>query len=244
MTAHADAPVDGVINFRDTGGLPAAGGVTRAGVLYRSAHLAHLTTEGRAALGARGVRRIVDLRSDEEVVWEPSLVEGLDLEVVRVPLFLGSMASLFDRDVTLAELYRSLIDEAGDRVVEAARGVLTAQPALVHCTVGKDRTGVVVALVLAAVGVEADAIVADYAATESGLPPERNARVLASLRRAYPEARNLEELATRAPAEVMRALLAEVDERHGSAAEYLRAHGMAEEELAALRTILIAPESA
>jgi protein-tyrosine phosphatase len=73
------------------------------------------------------------------------------------------VASFFDRDVTLAELYRSLIDDAGDRVVAAARGVLAAQPALVHCTVGKDRTGVVVALMLAAVGVEVDAVVADYA---------------------------------------------------------------------------------
>ena len=242
MTARADAP-DGVINFRDTGGLPAADGVTRTGVLYRSANLARLTTEGRAALGALGVRRIVDLRSDDEVAWEPSLVEGLELDVVRVPLFLGSVASFFDRDVTLAELYRSLIDDAGDRVVAAARGVLAAQPALVHCTVGKDRTGVVVALMLAAVGVEVESVVADYAATESSLPPERNARILAALRRAHPDARNLEELATRAPAEVMRALLAEVNERHGSAADYLRAHGLAEAELAALRRILIRPES-
>ncbi len=84
---------------------------------------------------------------------------------------------------------------------------------------------------------------ADYAATESSLPPERNARILAALRRAHPDARNLEELATRAPAEVMRALLSEVDERHGSAADYLRAHGLAEVELAALRRILIRPES-
>ncbi|MBN9178442.1 MAG: tyrosine-protein phosphatase [Microbacterium sp.] len=240
MTARRVEPVDGVFNFRDTGGLPAGTGITRAGVLYRSANLAHVTAAGRTALGALGVRRIVDLRDDDEVAWEPSLVEGLDVEIVRVPLFLGSVASFFERDVTLGELYRSLIDESGDRVVEAVRAILAAQPALVHCTVGKDRTGVVVALLLTAAGVEVDAVVADYAATESSLPPERNARVLTYLRRAHPAARNVDELATRAPAEVMRALLAEIEERHGSVAGYLSAHGLDAGELAALRGILIA----
>ena len=77
--------------------------------------------------------------------------------------------------------------------------MLADQPVLVHCSVGKDRTGVTVALTLAAAGVDEAAVVADYARTETLLPPERNARILAYLQQEHPGARHLEELATRSP---------------------------------------------
>ena len=94
-------------------------------------------------------------------------------------------------------------------------------------------------LMLDAVGVERDAVIADYARTETLLPPERNARIVAYLRQAHPEARNLEELATRSPAPVMRELLDDLDARFGSTAGYLRAHGITGDELAQLRRTLV-----
>ena len=162
--------VSGALNFRDVGGLPASGGVTRAGVLFRSGNLAGLDDAGRDALVGLGIRRVVDLRADDEVAVEPSRVGGLDLETIRIPLFLGSVASFFVEDRSLADVYRGLVDESADRMVAVARAVIAGAPALVHCTVGKDRTGVAVALLLDAVGVEHDAIVADYARTEAMLP--------------------------------------------------------------------------
>lgn len=240
MTASGTL-VPGAMNFRDVGGLPAEGGVTRSGVLYRSGNLAAVTDEGRAALRGLGLRRIIDLRDDVEVRWEPSRIDGLDLETQRVPLFTGSVASFFAADVNLAGLYSSLIDESADQVVEVVRGIIQAQPVLVHCTVGKDRTGVVVALTLAAAGVETEAVIADYARTESMLPAERNAAVLRQLRTMHPDAVNLEELATRSPAPVMRAMLKHLDAVFGSPADYLRANGLADDEIAQLRRILIAP---
>ncbi|GAA3038465.1 tyrosine-protein phosphatase [Microbacterium dextranolyticum] len=237
--ASEPARVAGALNFRDTGGLPADRGRTRTGVLFRSGNLAGLTGEGRADLAGLRVRRIVDLRADEEIAAEPSLVTGLDLDTVHAPLFLGSAASFFIEDITLPDMYRALVDGAADRLVLIARSVIERHPVLVHCTVGKDRTGVAVAILLAAVGVDKEAIVADYARTEHLLPPERNARVVAFLRALHPDARHLEQLATRSPAPVMRELLTGVDERFGSAADYLRAHGLRTDELDALAGILI-----
>lgn len=231
--------VSGALNFRDVGGLPAREGTTRSGVLFRSGNLAGLDDTGRDALVGLGIRRIVDLRADDEVAIEPSRVAGLDLETIRIPLFLGSVASFFIEDLSLADVYRGLVDESAERLVEVARAVLEGAPALVHCTVGKDRTGVVVALLLDAVGVEEDAIVADYARTEQKLPAERNARVLAYLRGVHPNARHLEDLATRSPAPVLRGLLEDVRARFGSAEGYLVANGLRTDEVEALAGILI-----
>ncbi len=246
MTGAVDASVSvsGVMNFRDVGGLPAGAARTRSGVLFRSGGLARLDDGGRAAFERLGIRRIVDLREDDELAFEPSRTAGLDVETVRVPLFLGSAASFFTDDISLQGMYRQLVDTAPERIVEVVRGVLGAQPVLVHCTVGKDRTGVTVALMLAAVGVDRHAVVADYARTEALLPPERNRRVVAHLRALHPEARHLEDLVTRAPASVLRALLDDLDERFGSVAGYLRAHGITDEELVALRGVLVDDESA
>lgn len=231
--------VPGALNFRDIGGLPAGDAVTRSGVLFRSGNLARLEDDGRAALGALGIRRIVDLREDDELTRDPSLVEGLDMDTVRAPLFLGSTASFFTHDVSLADMYRGLIDGAADRIVEVVRSVIQTQPVLVHCTVGKDRTGITVALMLAAVGVEDEAVIADYALTETLLPAERNERIVAYLRRMHPEAVHLEELATRSPAVVMRGMLADLHDRFGGPVEYLRAHGLTENELTELRRVLL-----
>lgn len=234
-----DSLVPGAMNFRDIGGLSVAGARTRSGVLYRSGNLADIGEPGRAALQRLGVRRIIDLRDDEEVRRSPSLVEGLDVATRRVPLFLGSVASFFEHDTSLSQLYASLVDDSADRVVEVVRGVVRDQPVLVHCTIGKDRTGVTVALALAAAGVDREAIVADYARTERMLPPERNAQIVARLRATHPEAKHLEELATRSPASVMRDLLERLDRDYGSPTDYLRSHGLGDDEIGELRRILI-----
>ncbi|MDL5353208.1 tyrosine-protein phosphatase [Microbacterium sp. zg-YB36] len=231
--------VSGALNFRDVGGLPAGSGVTRSGVLFRSGNLARLDEGGRATLRELGLRRVIDLRADDEIAREPSLLDGLSVQTLRVPLFLGSAASFFERDVGLDDFYRTMLDEAADRVVDVVRGVLADQPVLVHCTVGKDRTGVTVALTLAAAGVDEEAVVADYARTEAMLPAQRNARVLAYLRSQHPEAQFLEELATKSPAAAMRTLLEGLRAQYGAPVEFLRAHGLTDDEIAELARVLV-----
>ncbi|WP_345801985.1 tyrosine-protein phosphatase [Microbacterium sp. AZCO] len=236
----SDALVPGAVNLRDVGGLPADGGLTRERVLYRSGNLAHLEAPGVAALGELRLRRIIDLRDDEEVAHAPSRLGDLAITTQRAPLFLGSVASFFEDDIPLDEMYRRIVDDSSERVVEVVRGIIADQPVLVHCTVGKDRTGVTVALTLAAAGVDEDAVVADYARTEGLLPQWRNRRVVKRLRKLHPDAVHLEDLATRSPAPVMAGLLADLRERYGSVADYLRAHDVSDDELAELRGILIA----
>lgn len=239
MSGDASLSVPGALNFRDTGGLPAGTTMTRSGVLYRSGNLFRVDDDGRRALGDLGLRRIIDLRDDDEVRSEPTVLGDLLIPTQRVPLFLGSVASLFRADMSLESMYRSLVDDSAPRVLEVVRGVIAEQPVLVHCTIGKDRTGVTIALILAAAGVDEDAVVADYARTETLLPAERNAPILAYLRAHHPDAPQLVDLATRSPAPVMRALLSDLRERYGSPADYLRAHGLADAELAELRRVIL-----
>lgn len=232
--------IDGVTNIRDVGGIPTADGRIRSGVLLRSGQLSGATTAGAAALRAN-VRHIVDLRDGEEVAAEPTEIEGPD--TTHLPLFLGSVRSFFESDTSLDDLYLHLLEESGERLVDAIRIIATGEKTLVHCTVGKDRTGVTVALALSAVGADREAVIADYALTESQLPAQRSQRIAAYLRAQHPEAVHAVALATQSPAPVMRRLLEQVDQRWGSAAGYLRAHGMTEAELEALTTALVEPAS-
>ena len=228
--------IDGVNNIRDVGGMPAEGGRIRSGVLLRSGQLSGATTTGATVL-RRSVQHIVDLRDGEEVAAEPTEIEGPD--TTHLPLFLGSVRSFFEADTSLDDLYLHLLEESGERLVEAIRIIAAGAPTLVHCTVGKDRTGVTVALALSAVGADRAAVIAAYALTESQLPAQRSQRIAAYLRAQHPEAVHAVALATQSPAPVMRRLLEQVDERWGSAAGYLRAQGMTEEELAALKATLL-----
>jgi len=231
--------VGGVANVRDVGGMPARGGRIRTGVLLRSGHLAGATRAGVEQLCAH-VERVVDLRSVDEAKYEPSA--DLGLPTTHLPLFLGSVASFFEEDSSLDDLYRHLLEQSGPRIVDAIRVIAEGRPTLVHCTVGKDRTGVTIALALAAVDADRECIIADYAMTESQLPAERNRRIVEYLRSRHPEAQHAVALATRSPDPVMRALLSSIDEQYGSVAGYLRSHGMSEVELTALRDALVEPD--
>ncbi len=228
--------IEGVWNVRDLGGLPAQGGRIREGRLLRSANLAGATADGAARL-ADLVDRIVDLRADDEVAADPTVVTGP--AITRLPLFHGSVDSFFEEDKSLDEVYRHLLEDSAARLIAALRVISAGERTLVHCTVGKDRTGVTVALALDAVGVDREAIIADYALTESQLPAERNRRIAEYLSARHPQAQHIVALATRSPAEAMRALLGMIDERWGSTPAYLRAQGMTDADLDALREALV-----
>lgn len=242
MTGEHDsggALVPGAVNFRDVGGLPAGSGRTRGGVLYRAGQPGRLDSAGRDAISSLGLRRAIDLRAEDEIAAAPSVFEALGIPVQRVPIFLGSVGSFFEDDLSLPELYRHIVEDASTAVVEVVRGIVEDQPVVVQCTVGKDRTGVTVALTLAAAGVDQDAVVGDYARTESLLPAQRSRSVLGWLRTQHPHARNLEDLVARSPAPVMRELLGGLDAQFGSAAGYLEAHGLDAGEVRELRRILV-----
>lgn len=232
-------------NLRDTGGLPTPAGPTRRGVLLRgdlpvatgTADLAEVA----AAVEPLGLGLVVDLRSDEEATDSPSAFAALGLPVVRHDL-LGVPASLVvDQAWTLRRLTTHLLLARGETLVAAARDVArTPGPVLVHCTAGKDRTGVLVAALLHAVGVPAREVAADYAVSGRRLGGAWLDRRVVELRGLHPEGTVLDPaLLAGAPAGLMLELLVGVRRRWGGAAGLLRAHGLDAADLEALRARLV-----
>jgi len=164
------------LNFRDVGGLPAGVGKrVRPGVLYRSEGPANFTNEHRRELGELGIKLIGDLRAEAERRV--------------VPNDWSATARLFNLEVTLdlhktsnegwSELRHNPSEANARRTMKANYAAMPAVlhpfmpglidailgeeiPALLHCTAGKDRTGVLVALLLTLLGVPHEAVVADY----------------------------------------------------------------------------------
>ncbi|MFC4036951.1 tyrosine-protein phosphatase [Dactylosporangium siamense] len=172
MTANMAWP--GGRNVRDLGGRALRdGGVTRSGLVFRSAAPEHLTDAGWAAARATGIRTVVDLRNaptetgrtaDHPVIRADSL-DGLVF--VAAPTedpddaeFLRVCGPWLDHPRSWADNARL----APARVAGAVRAVAAARPAvLVHCAGGRDRTGMICAMLLVLAGATADAVVDDYA---------------------------------------------------------------------------------
>ncbi|OJX75020.1 tyrosine-protein phosphatase [Leifsonia sp. 71-9] len=237
-------PVPGTYNFRDVGGYPAEGGSTRDGKLFRADALGRLGDAGKESLRELGVRVVIDLRDDFEVDSLPDDLDGLDVEVLRLPVFEGSGASQATIGATLADLYEKIVLQHRDVVVRALREIADTgdEPVVVHCTAGKDRTGVVVALALLAVGVDRETVLDDYAATQANLAGEWLEGMLALVRGYGVEITpDLQVIMGGSPREAMAAVLDLIDRDFGGVRAYLLDAGLDEVELAKLRSVLIQP---
>lgn len=180
MSAPAEiAAIDGVSNFRDFGGLKARDGVSVAARrLFRSANPARITPEGAAQLARLGIATIVDLRGVAERTKALADLGGAPIAVRATPIepktSVKLRAMLSEPGVQAAQIrdlmidsYRGYVNDAAPAFGAAFHAILaeTDGALLVHCTAGKDRTGFVVAVLQAALGVSHDAILADYLAT-------------------------------------------------------------------------------
>ena len=229
--------LEGLDNIRDVGGLPLrGGGTTRRGVLLRSASLRYCTPSDVTHLVEEfGLRLVLDLRTRREIELYVSPTAFADAGVETVALSFipeeGRELPETEEDVDpLTHIYLGYLRDRSENVVAAVRRLSSAGPTLVHCAAGKDRTGVFVALVLDAVGIERDAVVADYALTGE--------RVEALFRRwtaasGDPMPADLTPHLPRA--EAMAAVLDHLDAEHGGAAGWLIAHGLEDDALTRLR---------
>lgn len=242
MAAVAYEPVwidwPACVNARDLGGLPtASGGVIRAGALVRTDDLRHLTAAGKAAVTAYGVRRVVDLRNDEELERWPNPFAG----EASIYAHRAVAPTPGDPIEDLAAEYVRMVDIHAP-LFAAAVGAIASAPAggvVVHCSGGKDRTGVVAALALSVAGVADDYLLADYLATGDRLHliNERNFP-----RNGDPSAlARAERLHGRMDAAVLTGVLAHLGRTYGGAEGYLRHGGLDEGSLDALRTRLVDP---
>jgi protein-tyrosine phosphatase len=178
----------GVRNFRDVGGLPTVDGRrVRHGVLFRSGHLAHATQEDAAFLSSLGLHTIFDFRNAADQKLEGPDVALPGVRNVNLPLSDPADGAEFwkmVRDGDIDQLRGILADGKGaNRMITSYRTIIkerTAEhaqvlhalaedsvPALMHCAAGKDRAGLSIAVTLLALGVERDAIVEDYLASNA-----------------------------------------------------------------------------
>ena len=241
----------GAFNLRDLGGLRAAGGqLVAPRRLLRADSLSHLTAEDVAVLVDEvGLRLVIDLRTSVETELEgrgllsDSRVGYLNLPLRATGRLREDMAP-DTSDIDLASAYLVYLEHSVDSVLAVVTALADPAnlPAVVHCTVGKDRTGVIVALVLQALGIESEEIVEDYAATSANV-----AAIFDRLRsRAlYKEVRLHEMPASvfTAEADTMRRFLDRLTSEHGGAEAWLFDHGLPAVTLDALRTNLLTPAS-
>ncbi|MBX6389705.1 MAG: tyrosine-protein phosphatase [Frankia sp.] len=244
------AEVATLVNLRDVGGLPtSAGGQTRPGVLYRS----EAPRPGDAVPDTVPVwppRTVIDLRSGMERDEHPLAGNGTQVHVV--PLLGEQLAGDAEQARSalsggLQTLYLAMLEHCAPGLVEVLRLAAGAPgPVLVHCAVGKDRTGVSVALLLRAAGVTRQAVLADYLATGPNMPgvlrrlgyravlPDQMLDVVPGSQ----EALRRELAAVNLAAAT--AVLDVVDSHPGGAAGWLLSHGAEDDTLAAWQSRILA----
>jgi protein-tyrosine phosphatase len=216
---------EGCFNARDLGGLPTADGhTTRHGVFLRGDTLCDLTEDGRRSLLEDGVRTVVDLRSDDELAREPNPFATIDgVRYEHRPLNDPGVTSRISAIEDQTERYRVMLDGNGQRVAAILNVIATSPRAvLFHCFAGRDRTGIVAAILLRLAGVPDDAIVQDYA-----LSDERLEKRYDEWSKRWTEAdkarieRSIVEAET-----TIRGTLGHLDEKYGGVEPYLLKHGL------------------
>jgi protein tyrosine/serine phosphatase len=235
---------DGCLNVRDLGGHPTrVGRETRFGAVVRADSIRQLSDDGWRALVDYGIRTIVDLRGDHERTDDPPI--ELPVEVVHTPFtadYEREWAKLrpeFEKITDRREVYVTVLERFSRSVGASVRAVADAPNGgvLVHCIGGKDRTGLLAALLLHIAGVQRPAISADYAQSEVRL----RTRELEWLARAESEEeRAIIRDRSRTPAEAMLGVFEKLDQRFGSVDDYLRAAGATDADFERIRERLLA----
>ncbi|WP_031072336.1 tyrosine-protein phosphatase [Streptomyces sp. NRRL WC-3742] len=222
--------IPGVRNFRDAGGI----GALRTGVLYRSGSLHTLTEEGAGRLKDLGLRTVVDLRSTFELEVWPDELHGLDVESLSVPTLPANREDL-DRPwpEDQASLYPFMAETAGPSLAAVVRRLAEpgATPAVVHCAVGKDRTGLTIAVLQSLLGASPDEITADFLLSNIGLGLDKGPTP-------YIDETGSERISRPISAELLDSALTWIQTHHGDLPNYLAAHGVSPAELDALHANL------
>jgi protein-tyrosine phosphatase len=226
----------GTRNLRDVGGYPAGGGRrTRWRTLLRTDALDRLPAASQATLLDLGVRQVIDLRWPIELDEAPSVFRSSDSVQYR-------NIALFDEDPgpgkTLADIYRLMLDARAGQLVAVVRSLIVPDglPAIVGCAAGKDRTGVTIAVVLAALGVPTDVVAGDYALSADLFAADVADEHLVDWRSSP--------AVVDCPPEVMLEVLDHLERRHGGAQALLLRNGLSSDDLARLNDLLTEPDPA
>jgi protein-tyrosine phosphatase len=228
-----------LLNARDLGGLRTRTGErTREKAFLRTDDLFNLTPEGAQALLSYGVTTVIDLRWPEELEARPTPFKAKDGKVryAHISLLDGSEKTWISKAPAVSkERWNCVVlDHSRREIVEVLRRVADAPAGVVlfHCVAGKDRTGVIAAMLLAAADVEPSEIAADYAISTEFI---KEAYLARHPRESWGAV--LEEV--RCPPEQILNMIAHLDSHYGGALAYLRESGLSSGAIARIRSRLL-----
>jgi protein-tyrosine phosphatase len=246
MTRQPDpiTPLQGASNFRDVGGYRNADGrLVRRGQVFRSDHLAGLTSDDLAHLQSLGIGHSLDFRGVAEYTATPYAIPGVQRVALTIePTVIARMQALVAQGVVptteetvelMRETYRDFVNRNADTYGRFLKHLLEQPtPQVFHCTAGKDRTGFAAALLLSALGVHRATIEHDYLLTnqlyrrDPQLEGKGHPHVMKVLWQVQPE--------------FLHAAFETIDAQHGGMTDYLHgAIGLRPQELAELRRMLL-----
>ena len=238
--------IDGMANVRDLGGLPTRDGRrVKSGVVVRSDNPKGMTEQGHIDLMAVvGPRTVIDLRIEVEVEHDGYALKDDSVTVVNFPMLPLSGVTQEQIDAgafdNLIDDYMGQIEINGDSVLSALRMIASSDqhPVVYHCTAGKDRTGIVTAMLLDILGVEHETIAADYHLTTENMKP-----IIERIRNApvYKEngLANAPDWIFSSDPETMLAFLERMTEKYGSAEGWALQRGLTQSEIDAIREHLL-----
>jgi protein-tyrosine phosphatase len=240
----ASSILQGASNFRDIGGYRNTDGrQVRRGQVFRSDHLAGLTTDDVARLQSLGIAHSLDFRGVAEYTATPYAIPGVQRVALTIePTVIARMRTLVAQGVVptteetvelMRETYRDFVNRNAEIYGQFLKHLLEQPtPQVFHCTAGKDRTGFAAALLLSALGVDRTTIEHDYLLTnqlykrDARLEGQGHPHVMKVLWQVQPE--------------FLQAAFDEVDAQHSGMTDYLHgAIGLSPQELAELQRMLL-----
>ncbi|MGH9098811.1 MAG: tyrosine-protein phosphatase [Acidimicrobiales bacterium] len=235
--------LEGAVNFRDLGGYRAVDGRTiRWRLLFRADDLSRLSSSDRAVVRTLGIATVIDLRSRPEVEAARFPVDEIPVGFHHLPL-LGVLPG-FDEYRSgpgwFAGHYLDIARQSGSEIAQAVGIVAQPHscPVIVHCAAGKDRTGVLVAVLLSLLGVPDETIAEDYALSTAAMDAHL-ARLVSRLPEQEEQIRSVAAAMLSATPANIRALLDGLRAEHGSVEDYVSSHGAGSEVVSALRELIL-----
>ncbi len=241
-------PIKGTYNVRDIGGYNTKDGRSVAWRrVLRGDAVHNVDDSGREIFQSINLSTSLDLREEDERIDAPDNLNN-HVRLVSIPVFTYNVPAegrATDRKSlsSLDAVYQFVVAERGVAIVAALRELAQpdALPAIVHCTAGKDRTGIVIALLLASLGVPDDTIAADFAATSLFLTEEFFQGITERAVNNGQDRQQYAAMLTCEPSLILN-VLKQIRSSHGDVTNYLVHHGMPAEELDRLRLLLLDPK--
>lgn len=230
-------PFEEILNFRDLGGYAGRGGKNIAWrKLYRSGSLLHMGEADKTRLkNELHIKTVIELASPDDVKkrQEIRLLEEIGAQYYHIafrpdmPDYYKTEMAMYVNHTTMGDVYLGRLKHKGfERRLMQTLEIIAEErhlPLLFHCAVGKNRSGILAALLLNALGVSDEDIIADYALSDSSM--EAIKKSIVNDPATTEEVRNLPDFTWRAVPESMEAFLAGLKTEYGGAAGYLKQHG-------------------